>query len=1004
MSRTMYTLLLLMVTTCGLTATSVSANEPIWNYTVSALPGQTFNTLSEAEAALKGISPSHQNLEVINEYVSSTSVTKDYAVFPAAPTHEPSKFISPYDFQTCYSDTDAARQAGEDLNAGPNCPYSWILKNDRHLVDGFYPPEGYTMSYCGGVSADYIKVWGFGVDIEYYREAYSGGQLICAGPYYGGLYTGVREIQPLNCQDGYTYDWRTDKCVNRTTAQISGTLTQYCTATRGNPCSPATGDKIQTETDLQLAGLSLKRTYHSQQQIETHSALGAGWYGTYNRRLLFSSPGSTVVIAAVLGTGYVEPLKKRPYSDNYVPYSGSGFTIDPDGNGGYILRTKSGETEYYDSKGILQRILGNDQMETQLTYDADARLGQVNDNFGNVLTFAYDQATGHLASVTDQTGRAIGYIYDSNNNLAQASYPDQTTRRYHYEDPRHANLLTGITDQNDNRFATYVYDEMGRVISSEHTGGAGRITLDYNSDGTTTVTDSLGGVKVYIFNTNDPGIRKPTWVASPNSHESYEYHIPAWDNPQLRIKRHIDANGGQTSYTYDTHNLTVKTLAEGTAQAKRIEYSYDPRFYSKLQTVTEPSVSPGKQKITTYGYDDLGNRTEVSIDGYRPDGTPVSRTTTYQYNGPFNQRSQINGPRNDVADITRFEYYPDEETAGHNRARLKAVINPLGHPLRDEIQYSGTGKVLSEIRPNGVSFSYTYEADTDRLLSLTLSAQGVSRTSGLSYWPSGEVKTITQAEGLPEEIRISFEYDAARRLTGIADAQGNSLDYILDSEGNRLETRISDPSGILRYRQRQVYNQLGQLIQSVDANNHDTDYAYDANDNLTQTTDARQHVTQQDYDILDRLQTITDALNGTTQYTYDSQDNITGVTDPTNLTTTYVYDDLGNLTSQTSPNTGTITYTYDEAGNRLSQTDARGVTLTYTYDALNRLTQVSYPDSSLDVIYTYDQGLNGIGRLTGMSDANGTTSYSYNGFVNVSLSCPDFISLRCPVFVGHIVH
>ena len=41
------------------------------------------------------------------------------------------------------------------------------------------------------------------------------------------------------------------------------------------------------------------------------------------------------------------------------------------------------------------------------------------------------------------------------------------------------------------------------------------------------------------------------------------------------------------------------------------------------------------------------------------------------------------------------------------------------------------------------------------------------------------------------------------------------------------------------------------------------------------------------------------------------------------------------------------TFTYDDYGRRRTVTDAAGLTLTYDYDALDRVTQVTYPDSDL---------------------------------------------------------
>ena len=115
-----------------------------------------------------------------------------------------------------------------------------------------------------------------------------------------------------------------------------------------------------------------------------------------------------------------------------------------------------------------------------------------------------------------------------------------------------------------------------------------------------------------------------------------------------------------------------------------------------------------------------------------------------------------------------------------------------------------------------------------------------------------------------------------------------------------------------------------------------------------------------------------------TEYAYDSHDNLVTVTDAEDQNTIYAYDDLARVVSAISPDTGLTLCSYDSAGNLISKTDARGNTVTYTYDALNRLKGIHFQDSTQDITYSYDEGPNGKGRLSGMVDPSGTYSHQYD--------------------------
>lgn len=97
----------------------------------------------------------------------------------------------------------------------------------------------------------------------------------------------------------------------------------------------------------------------------------------------------------------------------------------------------------------------------------------------------------------------------------------------------------------------------------------------------------------------------------------------------------------------------------------------------------------------------------------------------------------------------------------------------------------------------------------------------------------------------------------------------------------------------------------------------------------------------------------------------------------------FTYDSLSRLTRAKNPESGIINYAYNDDGLVTSKTDARGITSNYDpadshIDPLHRVTKKTYSNNDPAVTYSYDQGLNGIGRRTGMTDASGASSWTYD--------------------------
>jgi YD repeat-containing protein len=234
----------------------------------------------------------------------------------------------------------------------------------------------------------------------------------------------------------------------------------------------ASGNKYQSETDFS-GSLSFVRSYNSSNLVDLN--LGKGWSSAYQKRLIVS----TNYLTLVNGAGRGEPWRK--INSVWVGDADSDFIVT-ENTAGYTIDKQNGDTEEYDSEGQMMSETDSQGRQTTFAYDANSRLIQVTDHFGLNLDLAYD-TNGHLESVTDANNATYQYEYDVNDNLIGVVYPDLTPaddsdnakRVYHYENSNFPNHLTGVTDENGDRFAIYAYDENGKAILTEHAQTTGAV-------------------------------------------------------------------------------------------------------------------------------------------------------------------------------------------------------------------------------------------------------------------------------------------------------------------------------------------------------------------------------------------------------------------------------------------------------------------------------------------------------------------------------------------------
>lgn len=771
-------------------------------------------------------------------------------------------------------------------------------------------------------------------------------------------------------------------------APTDATPTAPGAAAAGKPITLSTGNMFESKTDYTTAGpnpLYFARYYNSLQSANGSFAGTMGNWRTPFDRYLHISPASspTSVIA--------ERADGRAY---LFTGSGSTWTTDSDVD---VTLTHSGSTwtltdhddtveTYSDNgagKGTLSSIALRNGYTQTMTYSSGL-LSSVSDSYSRSLGFTY--TNGLLTKVTtpDSTSTGITYAYNSNGALSTVTYPTSTatTLTYLYENTSLPLSLTGITDENGNRYATWGYDSSGRATSNYMGGSslnANSITVSYGS-GTATVTNAFGVVDTYTFTTYQ-GVPKVTQInrAATSTTAAATRYFTYDTNGFLATA--TDWNGNSTHYSNNSHGMPAGSSAiieaYGSNVARTTGITYDTTFVHLPDSITTTGVT------TSFTYQSgTGNvltKTETDTTSgstpYSTNGT--ARTWTNTWGTTSNNLGlllTVTGPRTDLTQETQFTYTGGILTSITNALSQVTTINT----------YTAGGQPTEITDPNGVITTYTYapyDGGLQKLLTSTVDTSGGNYTTTYGHDSAGNLTRIT----IPDGTHSDYTYDNFHRLTKVTNANGEYIQYTLDQLGGGTEEDIYNSSSTRTRKHTRTFTALGQLLTDVGwpttSTSLTTTYGYDAQGNATSIQDRRGHTTSYAFDALNRPYQVTDRLSHTTTTAYDAHDQVTGVTDPNSHVTSYTRDGFERPIQIVSPDSGTSVYHYDLASNTTKKVDGASVETDATYDARDReLTRTFPADSTQNISKTYDQhgtisGFNygfGIGHLTSMTDNMGT--------------------------------
>ncbi|WP_163834725.1 DUF6531 domain-containing protein [Spartinivicinus ruber] len=389
-------------------------------------------------------------------------------------------------------------------------------------------------------------------------------------------------LQGKGCESPLVFDEKVSGCINKNAQP------QSCETLKGNPVNIATGNKIQWFTDLSLSNLSIKRLY-------LQAGKTGSWRFSFSRKLsvYLSADNLIAHITRDNGQEVVMYQEDGVWQDD----DANGYQVKALENGQYQLVTAANLTETYDNQGRLIKVESPSQQAIELAYE-DKKL---------VISQGNSSINYHLNDNQQITRIESGslvrnYQYDEQGQLTSADFNGNYKETYHYENDQYPTLLTGITNANNQRYATWQYDEKGRATVSKHAGDVDNVTFSYPDENSTTVTNPLGKKTTYRFEEIN-GFRKVKSVeghASANclaANKDYEY----FDNGLLKSK--TDWQGVKTTYQYNDRGLaTEKTEAAGTPQARTVSTEWHETFSLPVK-VTEPG------KTTIYEYSDKGQLT-----------------------------------------------------------------------------------------------------------------------------------------------------------------------------------------------------------------------------------------------------------------------------------------------------------------------------------------------------------------------------------------------------------
>lgn len=584
-------------------------------------------------------------------------------------------------------------------------------------------------------------------------------------------------------------------------------------------------------------------------------------------------------------------------------------------------------------------------------------------------SYAYNNNTGLVTSVTDPNNLQTQFAYDSSFRLTTVTLPDTTTQiTTAYDDTNFKVTTTTPIDSSHSQVQVTAADSLGRPSTTTLKDGTGNVIsitqAQYDQWGRQyKVSNPYTGSPSYWTTTQFDALGRPTKTTLPDGkYTAYSYGTGSTANtatvtdPSGKQKQFVGDGLGRLTSVYEpdvtTGNLNVQTsytfnvldqLTQVTQGAQTRTYVYDA--LGRLNSATTPEAgtvcfgtvvssvcqangydsfnnllyrTDARGVLTTYSYDTLNRPTGMSYNVSGATGVPATASVTLTYG--TSPTSHNNGLLTSMADGSGSESYTYNSLA--QLSQLQKVIGSTTYTTQ-YTAYNLAGEPTSITYPSGRVVTPGYDA-IGRLSQIT--SGSVNYQSGIAYNTAGKITGFNYGNG----INAAFGYSADR-------LQLNCLDYSTTNRGGSCAHDGTTKFGLNYYYTTDATNCANapsgnngqvQCIKDTVDNGRSAAYTYDALHRLTNATTTG----SAGYPAWGLSETYDRYGNRTAQ-------SVTAGTGPSN-----------SVTVSTSTNRITTSgYSYDLSGNMT----ADGLN-TLVYDAENRTTSAT--NGSTSGAYVYDGG------------------------------------------------